>query len=274
MNKDLTKQTGVFLIRNVVNGKLYVGSASKSFKLRWQNHLKLLKAGNHHSEKLQKDFDSYGKDSFEFEIALTCGPKNCLFYEQQFIDQLDVVHKGYNVSPHAGAPMRGRKHSKEAKQKMRAAGLGKKKSPEHAQHISEAKRGVPLSLKNCEGIKRSWKIRRLTPVSEETRNKLSEASLGRPVSEKSRQAIISRNKARKGIKTGPMNLTEEEHQRRIDANKARAGKVYEGEQKEDLKAKKQAAWAERKAKGLHTRRWYTNRGLEVPVELSTELDNQ
>ena len=101
MNQDLIKQTGVYLIRNLVNGKLYVGSASKSFKLRWQNHLKLLQNENHHSEKLQSDYDIYGKDSFEFEIALTCGPKNCLFYEQQLIDQLDVVNKGYNVSPHA-----------------------------------------------------------------------------------------------------------------------------------------------------------------------------
>jgi group I intron endonuclease len=272
MNQDLIKQTGVYLIRNLVNGKLYVGSASKSFKLRWQNHLKLLQNGNHQSEKLQSDYDIYGKDSFEFEIALTCGPKNCLFYEQQLIDQLDVVNKGYNVSPHAGAPMRGRKHSKETRNKMKRASLGKKKSAEHAKHIGDSERGVPLPG-NSDRVKLAWKTRRLTLVSEETRRKLSEAGMGRPVSEKSRQALIARNKARKGIKTGPMSLTEEEHQRRIDANKARVGKIYEGEQKEYLKAKKRAAWAERKAKGLHTRRWYTNRGLEVPVELPTELSN-
>lgn len=56
--------------------------------------------------------------------------------------------------------------------------------------------------------------------------------------------------------------------------KARAGKRYEGEEAEELKIKKQAAWAERKAKGLHTRRWYMNRGLEIPSETSIELDNR
>ena len=169
--------------------------------------------------------------------------------------------------------MRGRKHSKETRNKMKRASLGKKKSAEHAKHIGDSHRGMKLSEENHERAKKAWEIRKSTPVSEETRRKLSEAGMGHPVSEKSRQALIARNKARKGIKTGPMSLTEEEHQRRIDANKARVGKIYEGEQKEDLKAKKQAAWAERKAKGLHTRRWYTNRGLEVPVELSIELSN-
>lgn len=260
--------SGVYLIENLVNGTPYVGSAQK-FNTRWAAHLRLLRRGAHHSWKLQRDFDLFGEAAFNFRPLLVCAVKDLALFEQRALVAYDAVASGYNVSSDVEAPMRGRKPSQETKEKMRAAKLGVPKTDEHRANMSLGHQGRVVSEDTKAKIKRGWETRRLTPVSDETRMRLSEAGKGKPVAEKSRQALIAWNKAQGGTKRGPMNLSDEERQRRIDANKARAGKTYEGEQAEELKAKKQAAWAERKAKGLHTRRWYAARGLEVPSELST-----
>ena len=39
---DITK-CGVYVIKNKVNGKVYIGSTIVTFKKRWQDHLKHLK---------------------------------------------------------------------------------------------------------------------------------------------------------------------------------------------------------------------------------------
>ena len=261
-------QSGVYTITNSVTGKVYVGSTQK-FKTRFAAHLRRLRRGNHHSWKLQRDFNLFGEAAFNFRPLLICSVENLAFYEQRALAAYDAVNSGYNVSSDVEAPMRGRKHTEASRQKMSEAGKGRKQDPAWVENKVSARRGRTLSVEHREQIKRGWETRRLTPVSDETRKRLSEAGKGRPVAETSRQALIAWNKAQGGTKRGPMNLSDEERQRRIDANKARAGKTYEGEQAEELKAKKQAAWAERKAKGLHTRRWYVARGLEVPSELST-----
>ena len=89
-------------------------------------------------------------------------------------------------------------------------------------------------------------------VSEETRKKLADTSTGRPVSEKSRLALIERNKAGKG-ETRTLNLSDAERQRRVDANKARAGKPRKGmtpEQRAIHSEKLKAAWEARRAAGV------------------------
>lgn len=261
-------QSGVYTITNSVTGKVYVGSAQK-FNVRWATHLRRLRKGTHHSWKLQRDFDLFGEAAFNFRPLLVCAVKDLALFEQRALVAYDAVASGYNVSSDVEAPMRGRKHSAETKEKIGAIHRGKPKSSEVRASMSLGHQGRVVSEETRAKIKKGWEQRRLTPVSDETRRKLSEAGKGRPVAEKSRQGLIAWNKAQAGTKRGPMNLSDEERQRHIDANKARAGKTYEGEQAEELKAKKQAAWAERKAKGLHTRRWYVARGLEVPSELST-----
>lgn len=264
----ISAQPGVYLIRNPRTGKTYVGS-SDDMADRCRRHLRLLKAGKHHSFKLQKDFNRYGAESFEFKMLLICAVNDLLFFEQRALVAFDAVRAGYNVAPEAGAPMRGRKHTPGTKAKMSGASKGRKKTPEHAKAIGDAKKGKPLSTKNRLGIKKSWETRRLVPVSDETRRRLSEAGQGRAVTEKSRQALITRNKARAGEQRGHLTLTPEGLEGRIAANKARKGTPQRAEIKEDLKKAKQAAWAARKAAGLHTRRWYSNRGLPVPGETQT-----
>lgn len=269
----LLAQPGVYLIRNTRTGKTYVGS-SDDMADRCRRHLRLLRRGRHHSLKLQRSFDKHGEDAFEFKPLLICAVKDLLFFEQRALDTFNAARQGYNIAATAGAPMRGRTHTTGTKEKMSGASLGKKKAPEHAKAIGDSRRGKKMSPAFCEAATQGWKKRRLTPVSEETRKKLSEAGAGRTVSEKSRQALIARNEARTGEVRGRMTLTPTGLRARIDANTARKGSKQNPDRTEEVRKSKQDAWAARKAAGLHTRRWYANRGLPVPVEnLTTNPHN-
>jgi group I intron endonuclease len=266
MNKDLTKQTGVYLIRNVVNGKLYVGS-TQNFKFRWQTHQSLLKRGKHHSWKLQKDFNFYGIDSFEFKPLLICEIKDLEFFEQRTIEKFNVVSDGYNVSDCVEAPFRGREHSDETKRQIAEAGLGNQNakgsksrigqvnSEEHRQKISKAQKGCK---RDPELVKRSAdKLRGRVGEqhhTEKTKTKLSEI-----------QKVIQSKRVKQPA--AGMHHSEET---RLEMSRKRKGVG----KSEEARANMIKSWEKRKATGLHTRRWYLFRGLEVPVELSTELDNQ
>lgn len=259
---------GVYQIRNLHTGKVYIGS-SDNMKGRLARHRRLLRAGNHHSYKLQRDYDYYGAEAFEFKPVVICAVKDLLFFEQRLITGFSAVKRGYNVAEVAGAPMRGRKHTEQTREQMSRASKGKPKTPEHAANSAKARQGLSMPPTHSQRVRAAWVIRRLTPVSAETRKKLSEAGKGRVVSPKSLAGLVAWNRSWKGKKRGPMNLTDEERQRRIDANKARAGQSIRAEIQDDVRKKKQASWDARKAAGLHTRRWYVNRNLPVPWESVT-----
>ena len=58
---------GVYMIKNKVNGKFYIGS-SVDIQKRWINHRVDLRNNKHHSFQLQQDCSEYGQDNFEFLI--------------------------------------------------------------------------------------------------------------------------------------------------------------------------------------------------------------
>lgn len=64
---DVNDSPGVYLIRNIKNGKVYVGQTN-NLKLRKQNHFADLKANIHHNKHLQSAWNKYGKENFEFEV--------------------------------------------------------------------------------------------------------------------------------------------------------------------------------------------------------------
>ena len=49
----------VYIIKNEVTGKIYVGRSS-NLKVRVQQHMNLLRRGMHPVEDMQADFDEYG----------------------------------------------------------------------------------------------------------------------------------------------------------------------------------------------------------------------
>ena len=135
--RELGHKTGVYLIRNNVNYRRYVGSAASSFIGRLQNHVQELKKGNHWNPRLQNSWRKHGDSACEFIVLEECPPEQCEQREQWWIDHLCPE---YNVCPVAGSRL-GYHHTEATKDRMRASHLGKVFSDEHRRHISEAKRG-------------------------------------------------------------------------------------------------------------------------------------
>src|SRR3990167_7388607 len=130
--------SGIYAIRNNINGKLYVGS-TKSFKIRLKQHKSKLRHNVHCNNKLQHAWNKYGEDSFEFIRLIICDTNNLLMYEQRAIDIYDSVKNGYNLNPTAKSSL-GIKMSDEGKEKRSKAMIGRKLSEDHKKNLAIADR--------------------------------------------------------------------------------------------------------------------------------------
>jgi len=65
--KRLKFPMGVFLVRNMTNGKLFLDSAV-NMEARWNRHRFQLNFGNHPNQELQADWKTFGEGSFRFEV--------------------------------------------------------------------------------------------------------------------------------------------------------------------------------------------------------------
>lgn len=71
IGQELNGICAVYCIYNCINGCEYIGSSSNVYN-RMLKHRALLRHGKHSNWKLQKDWDNFGEDNFEFKIIETC----------------------------------------------------------------------------------------------------------------------------------------------------------------------------------------------------------
>ncbi len=168
--------TGIYLIRNVINNKVYIGSAINVTE-RWRIHCVLLNNNKHYNLHLQSSWNKYGEDAFEFKILFYCSKDKLIHYEQTFIDFYKFKigwDNMYNLALTAGSQL-GIKRSDEFKTKISQAFKGKKRSPESIKKISQARLGKKLSLETCMKISQAQKGK---IISQETRVKMSNSHKG------------------------------------------------------------------------------------------------
>lgn len=182
--------TGIYEIRNTVNGKRYVGSAV-SFWNRWRTHVQSLKRGDHHSIALQRAWKAYGPAAFQFNKLLACSKENLILYEQIC---MDAYRPEYNIAPKAGSQLgfkmrpesrallsesakrtknfSGRKHTEESKAKISESRKGKgggQRTPERLAKIGAAHRGMPKSEEHKAKISATLMGHKQTPEQIEKR---------------------------------------------------------------------------------------------------------
>ena len=118
---------GVYVIKNIVNSKLYVGS-SIDVKQRFRAHKSMLTRGSHSNSYLQNSWDLHGSDSFEFSLIEECEPNEdiLLNLEQCWLDHFSSSDQkfGYNIVKDV-VRNSGWHHTDEAKLKI---GIASKKS--------------------------------------------------------------------------------------------------------------------------------------------------
>ena len=135
--------TGIYEIRNTINGNTYVGSAI-NIKRRWIDHRSTLRGETHSNNHLQNAWNKYGGESFVFRVLFYCDKDLMFIFEQR---AMDIIRPEYNILPVAGSPL-GWNHSDETKAKISAANkgkpswnLGRTTPPETRAKISAVKKG-------------------------------------------------------------------------------------------------------------------------------------
>lgn len=88
-------KSGIYIIQCNQNGKIYLGSSS-NIERRFYQHRRMLEQGNHHCAKLQKDYDNYGVDKFEFKALEYCSLSDARKKELDYIETLNIKKFGYN----------------------------------------------------------------------------------------------------------------------------------------------------------------------------------
>jgi group I intron endonuclease len=156
--------TGIYKITNIINGKVYVGSAV-NINSRWSRHKRDLFFRKHKSPKLQNSYNKYGNENFYYSILEECEKENLIIREQHYIDLYNSCKNGYNCAPKAGSNI-GLKLSQETRDKV---------SKNNAKFWSGKERDKETKDK----ISKKLTGRKNGSMSEETKNKISLKNSGK-----------------------------------------------------------------------------------------------
>lgn len=97
-------QSGIYRIKNTITGKIYVGSSTNINK-RWINHKSELLNQIHHNSHLQRSWNKYGNENFEFSVIEEVEDFDQLLIREQYYLDLTQCYKsqfGYNNCKTAG----------------------------------------------------------------------------------------------------------------------------------------------------------------------------
>lgn len=134
---------GIYKLVNTVTQQCYVGQSQRA-KKRIKEHFRLLRLNKHTNQHLQNAYNKYGATAFYGEIEVECSD----------LEELDRLEEAflqgnawfdtptvYNIADFAKAPMRGKSHNEEIRERIR---LGRRatsfdyRSPDYRKTLSEA----------------------------------------------------------------------------------------------------------------------------------------
>lgn len=93
----------IYIIKNTVNSKVYIGQTKTSIEQRWKEHLRHAQYGE---QVINRAMKKYGVDKFYIETLEICNLKILDYREIYYIDLYDSTNKskGYNVSIGGNTP--------------------------------------------------------------------------------------------------------------------------------------------------------------------------
>lgn len=182
--------SGIYQIRNVVNNKVYIGQAINVFR-RLSEHCDDLIQNKHFNRHLQRSFNKYKSENFEYSIICSVPVDQLNLAEKAAIYMFTSTNPLFGFNKTFGGE--GGSPTEEIKKKMSIARsgenhplFGKHHSEETKMKISLAHIGISAGENNPMFGKKH---------SEETRRKMSNDRKGKTLSEEHRRKMsVSRSK--------------------------------------------------------------------------------
>jgi group I intron endonuclease len=216
----------IYLVENLVNGKMYVGQTTSSSK-RESAHL----CGTSQCPAINAAVNKYGRDSFDFVLLEACSSiEQSNDREIYWINTLNTLAPyGYNIRDggEAGGNLpqevkdkisqtkkeKSYKHTEETKRKIGEASKGNKHASGY-RHTEETKNKIRKAAKGREFSDEHKENLRLAAIgrthSKKTKEKLRNINKGKTLSQEVKEKI---SKAHKGRKCWYVGLPKERHPR-------------------------------------------------------------
>ena len=164
----IKKEIYLYQILNKVDGKFYLGTTC-DIDRRWKEHKRSLSQGTHHSIYLQRAWNKYGQDSFQFKVIKKIIKQRRKEIEQYFLNKFQCYNPsiGYNMNKKVDSRY-GRPMSDEAKKKISLSKKGKPSARKGVKASEETRKKLSTSHKG----QKAWHKGKTGVYSEETRKKM------------------------------------------------------------------------------------------------------
>jgi len=242
-----SKASGIYQIKNLINGKVYIGQA-KQLATRAMQHERSLNSQKHDNKHLQAAWNFYGSDAFEFTVLQVVeGKAERDVAEQALITQF-YGDGCYNIMKDVNPRSETWSHTpEETKAKMSKAKKGKPISPE-----ALIKRRMNKRLHTPEAKAKIGQAHKGKIVSDETRAKMSAVHKEKIVSDETRAKMSAVHKGK---------IFSDETRAKLSA--VQKGKIFSDETRAKMsEAKKGKARSEEtkaKIRESHKKRWQNQR---------------
>ena len=145
---------GIYSIKNLCNGYIYIGQTKNTFQKRYWMHCWLLKNNKHDNYKLQNDWNLYGEDMFLFDIVEIVDDDDSAIdnLEIKYITQARENGKCYNIQDGGQPTLLHKYRNKESYRRVgeinRERMLGTKLSLETREKMSKSRSGRWIHRRN------------------------------------------------------------------------------------------------------------------------------
>ena len=147
---SLYDKYGIYKIQNLQTGSVYIGKTTVSFGDRRDSHFASLRNGYNTNPNLQRDWDTYGEENFEFSIVHDCSGE-CDIHtinnlEVDYVKKYRELGVCYNIADGGDSGLKGHVLSDETKRKIgdknRINMSGKKMSDSTRRKMSDAHKKI------------------------------------------------------------------------------------------------------------------------------------